>query len=198
MSRHVLLKASGYRSMPWRNGLGTTREIAVEPPGKAAGEAGFRWRLSIADIERDCEFSAFPGINRSIMLLDGKGMDLFVDGQCLSLDRPFRPRDFSGDASARCRLHAGPVRDFNIMSAATTCRHEWRIVEEFPFPATNSPATQCALVCLKGMVNVRMHGESLRLESEDTLLPDASGVFEITTDDSDACVLLVRFRDSGV
>jgi environmental stress-induced protein Ves len=60
------------RTLPpqrWKNGAGTTREIAVEPAG--AGTDDFDWRLSLAEVDRDAPFSAFPGVDRCIVLLRG-------------------------------------------------------------------------------------------------------------------------------
>ena len=55
-----VIPASEYRRERWRNQLGWTREIYKSPDG---GE----WdvRLSIAEIERDSAFSAFPGVEHS-------------------------------------------------------------------------------------------------------------------------------------
>jgi hypothetical protein len=54
---------------PWKNGLGRTRELAVAPPG--AGMDGFLWRVSVAEVDSAAPFSAFPGIDRTIVLLEG-------------------------------------------------------------------------------------------------------------------------------
>ena len=116
--------------MPWKNGLGFTREIAIDPPGAAMNDAGFRWRLSIAAVDQSGPFSSFPGIDRTIMVIDGKGMELAVAGQAPQrLDRCFLPFSFPGDAATECKLIDGPIRDFNLMvnrnllSARTTvCR----------------------------------------------------------------------------
>src|SRR4029453_7140835 len=64
-----LLTPNDYRSRPWKNGAGRTTEIAVHPAG--AGLDAFAWRVSIASVERNGPFSAFPGIDRTIVLLDG-------------------------------------------------------------------------------------------------------------------------------
>jgi uncharacterized protein len=105
-----------HRVMPWKNGLGTTREIAIDPPGAAMTDAGFRWRLSIADVGQSGPFSAFPGIDRTIMVIKGRGMVLTVDGQApRRLDECFVPFAFSGDAATDCQLIDGPVQDFNLM-----------------------------------------------------------------------------------
>lgn len=105
-----------HRVMPWKNGLGMTREIAVDPPGAALDVAGFRWRLSIADVGQSGPFSAFPGIDRTIMVIKGHGMVLTVAGQPpRRLDTCFVPYEFSGDAAVDGQLIDGPVQDFNLM-----------------------------------------------------------------------------------
>jgi environmental stress-induced protein Ves len=108
-----VLRPSDYQRMPWKNGGGTTTEIwkAVSPDGEML------WRLSIADVASDGPFSAFPGIDRVIMVIEGKGMELTVDGRPQRLDDLFKSFAFSGDAKTDCRLIAGPIRDFNLMVA---------------------------------------------------------------------------------
>src|SRR4051812_32376902 len=63
-----LLSPLAYRVLPWKNGGGSTTEIAVDPEG-ATWEV-FNWRVAIADIGGSGSFSSFPGIDRSILLLD--------------------------------------------------------------------------------------------------------------------------------
>ena len=109
-----ILRSSDYQRMPWKNGGGTTTEI-----WKAASPAGeMLWRLSIADVASDGPFSEFPGIDRWIMVVSGKGMELTVEGLgAKRLDRPFEPLFFPGDAKTDCRLIDGPIHDFNFMIA---------------------------------------------------------------------------------
>jgi len=107
---------SEHRVMPWKNGLGTTREIAIDPPGASMTDAALRWRLSIADVEQSGPFSAFPGIDRTIMVIKGLGMVLTVAGRPpWRLDKCFVPYEFSGDAATECELIDGPIQDFNLM-----------------------------------------------------------------------------------
>jgi environmental stress-induced protein Ves len=109
-----ILRSSDYQRMPWKNGGGITTEIwkAVSPEGEML------WRLSIADVATDGPFSEFPGIDRWIMMIEGKGMELKVEGQDIHrVDDLFEPFAFSGDAKTECRLIAGPIRDFNLMVA---------------------------------------------------------------------------------
>jgi uncharacterized protein len=101
---------------PWKNGAGVTREIAVGPQGAGAGD--FDWRLSLAEVERDAPFSAFPGIDRSIVLLRGAGMRLRSNGDELNhrLDQAFVPFRFSGETPLSATLLDGPSSDFNVMT----------------------------------------------------------------------------------
>lgn len=108
--------------LPWKNGGGVTHEVACVPAG--AGMDGFDWRVSIARIERDGPFSAFPGVDRSIVLLDGGGVQLarVSGGWQHRLAEPLRPFAFDGGDAVEARLLAGPSSDFNVMTRRGCCR----------------------------------------------------------------------------
>jgi len=100
--------------MPWKNGMGRTRELAVYPDG--AGMDDFSWRVSVAEVDSAAPFSAFPGIDRHIALLDGAGFTMTLDdGQVHALHTPFTPFAFRGEAQVTVELLDGPTRDFNLM-----------------------------------------------------------------------------------
>ncbi len=114
MNKH--LKQSDYKSMPWKNGLGTTMELAVSPHATAVKGSPFLWRISIANVSEDGAFSHFPNIDRNLTMLQGNGMVLEVDGQGdLRLEAPLQSVAFSGEAEVTARLHDGPITDFNVM-----------------------------------------------------------------------------------
>ena len=110
-ARSRVILANEYRRTRWKNGLGWTREIARSP------EAGdWDWRLSIAEIERDAEFSSFPGIDRELVLLSGNGLRLvFDDGEMHALQPPHDRLRFAGERKVRGELIDGPTHDFNLM-----------------------------------------------------------------------------------
>lgn len=97
--------------MPWRNGGGSTREVARAP---TEGE-DFAWRVSVARIEADGPFSRFPGIDRTLWLLAGAGMELRMDGALTRLTERFASVRFGGEAEVTARLLAGPTDDLNVM-----------------------------------------------------------------------------------
>ncbi|MFT3898127.1 MAG: HutD family protein [Thermomonas sp.] len=106
-----IVPANEYQRVRWKNGLGWTREIARFPDAD-----DWDWRLSIAEIERDAEFSAFPGIERELVLLSGNGVRLvFDDGETHELHPPHDRLRFAGERKLRGELIDGPTHDFNLM-----------------------------------------------------------------------------------
>ncbi len=104
------IPAAAQRRVRWKNGAGWTTEIAAHPPDE------FDWRLSVAEIDANCDFSRFPGIDRTILAIGGPGFELFVaDDPPVHLVPGGRSHAFSGDLPARCEV-AGPGRDFNVMT----------------------------------------------------------------------------------
>lgn len=98
---------------PWKNGGGSTRELACWPPG--AGMDTFGWRISVATIAASGPFSAFSGVDRQIMLLDGHGVRLASGGWQHALDQRWQPFAFSGDEPVDCSMLGGASTDFNLM-----------------------------------------------------------------------------------
>lgn len=112
-----LLDPADYRRMPWKNGGGSTTEIALAPlPAPLPGGAGrFLWRVSIADVAQAGPFSAFSGYERLIAVVEGAGMRLTVDGVPVTVRHRAPAIRFSGDAAVDCALLDGPIRDFNLI-----------------------------------------------------------------------------------
>ena len=128
MSRMQILRAADYPRMPWKNGAGSTLEIARD---RGEGLDGFGWRLSIADIGASGDFSAFTGYQRIISVLEGDGMHLQVDGALSRPLLPFDPFAFGGDSRVECRLLGGAIRDFNLIYVPQRfrARLQWLRVE---------------------------------------------------------------------
>ncbi|WP_244490188.1 HutD family protein [Rhizobium sp. Root483D2] len=125
-----ILKASNHRRMPWKNGGGETVEIAVFPP--EADLAGFGWRVSMATVASDGPFSVFAGIDRTLSILEGKGMELDIAGRPSTLlTQASHPLAFPADAQTSARLVSGPIVDLNVMTRRGQWTHqvERRVVE---------------------------------------------------------------------
>jgi environmental stress-induced protein Ves len=107
-----LIPANEYRRERWKNGLGWTREVLRHPDGADEWD----WRLSIAEVDKDGGFSAFPGCDRELVLLSGEGMRLlFDDGETVTLNPPHDRYRFAGERALKAELVNGPTHDFNVI-----------------------------------------------------------------------------------
>lgn len=109
------LRPADFRVMPWKDGGGTTTQVAIEPPSATLADP-FLWRLSSARVERSGPFSRFPGLRRILALLDGPGMDLaFEDGSSLGLGDSAQPIAFDGGLGVQATLRGGPCVDLGVI-----------------------------------------------------------------------------------
>jgi environmental stress-induced protein Ves len=162
-----VLRSSHYRKQAWKNGGGTTTEIAVSPA--AAGMDRFDWRVSMANVERAGPFSVFPEIDRSLAILEGAGMALhFADRGIVRLERSSPAFSFPGDIPVESTLPAGPVLDLNVMSRRGRWRHTLfhvTAISEFHL-ARRGAVTLCLVRGAAAMI--AQHGE--RVSDGDTLV----------------------------
>ena len=100
--------------MPWKNGGGRTRGIAVYPPG--AGMEDFLWRVSVAEIGEAGPFSRFPGIDRQLVLLEGAGVVLELPEGSHRLSRQYQALRFAGESPVRCAPLDGRCQALNVMT----------------------------------------------------------------------------------
>jgi environmental stress-induced protein Ves len=95
----------------WRNGGGITHEIATWPV-----DTDWRWRVSVARIDRDGPFSAFSGVQRWFAVLEGDGVELIWPHTTLRVGPHDAPHGFPGAPACDARLLNGPTLDFNLMT----------------------------------------------------------------------------------
>ena len=60
----LLIPYAGLEPAPWKNGGGSTTEIAIAPLGATVDK--FDWRISLATIANSGPFSVFPGVDRTL------------------------------------------------------------------------------------------------------------------------------------
>ena len=162
-----ILTPQDYTRMPWKNGGGVTTEIykATAPNGEIL------WRLSIADVASDGPFSEFPGIDRWIMVIEGAGMALTIDGETKRVDKPFEPLFFSGDSKTDCRLIDGKIRDFNFMIARGFGKGTLQVIRLERTMVARLREDTCAVHVLAGAVALDTE-ETRDLATGDTWIAD--------------------------
>lgn len=159
-----ILRAADRTPMPWKNGGGVTREVAIWP--SAAALDAFDWRISIADVAQGGPFSTFPGVDRVLTVIGGSGLELTVEGQAaVTLDAAAGPFAFPGDAACAATLHQGPIRDLNLMVRRGAYVTRVRRVDD---PAVIHGAAETTFVL--ALEAILLGGE--RLAAEDAVILD--------------------------
>lgn len=107
-----ILTTQDYRNMPWKNGQGSTLELA-----RSHGEGldDFDWRVSIADVKAAGSFSFFQNRQRIIGVLEGEGLTLHVDKNPAVTLKQKEFFAFNGESEVYAELIQGAIRDFNVI-----------------------------------------------------------------------------------
>jgi environmental stress-induced protein Ves len=127
----------------------------------------------MADVASDGPFSLFPGIDRTLIVIEGDGIELDVEGIAYTLDTASPKLSFSGDDITAGRLLSSPIRDLNVMTRRGQFRHRTRFVE--PGVALLSEDTSVAfLVPLDGSFDVTLDSTIHSLPTLDTLRLEAT------------------------
>lgn len=195
----VVIREHDLVRVPWKNGGGTTAQVAAFPENE--GFETFGWRISMADVASDGPFSVFPGIDRTLILVDGDSIELDVENVVYRLDRAAPKLSFSGDDRTAGRLPSGPIRDLNVMTRRGRFSHRTRFVQSGVALLSDETAT-AFLVALDGPFDVTLDStihslgrlDSLRLDAtQDLILLSGAGravLIEIAPEPAD------RKRDS--
>lgn len=174
MTSDSILRFAELRPERWRNGGGTTRQIASDGDGAGA----FAWRLSLADVERSGPFSRFPHAERILTVVEGEGMVLDVEGRehAVEWGLPFR---FSGDAAVTATLPAGPVRALNVITGRGAVRARV-VVHHLSAGRPRHVSAGDYAVLIAGQAVVQTRGVATELLGFDTVRGDERETPEIT------------------
>jgi len=119
-----------FTTMPWKNGGGLTTELfSIGNP--------FKFRISMASIKSNGPFSIYPGIDRTLLLLEGTGFKLTDQRTTTLINQVFSPIEFSGENVIECTLVQNECRDFNIMVDRSFGRTKTSIIS-YPLKINNS------------------------------------------------------------
>jgi environmental stress-induced protein Ves len=150
-------RSAEHRVVPWANGLGITADVFLWPPDVAE----WTWRLSIADVTDDVPFSVMPGIDRHIVVAQGAGMALTIDGAPeVRMDGATPPLSFDGESVTTCRLLDGPIADLNLMVRRGGHVGSLRVERLAMGRSLTIASDDVALVVLRG--SLRAGGEELQ------------------------------------
>ncbi|MDQ1060591.1 environmental stress-induced protein Ves [Arthrobacter globiformis] len=128
-----IIRFADLKPQPWRNGGGVTRELAshrgdASAAAASSGDGAWDWRVSIADVTSAGEYSAFPGTERVLTVVEGELLLLAVDGTEHPLEK-YRPFRFPGGAASSSALPTGDIRNLNVMAREGAFKAYTSIVE---------------------------------------------------------------------
>jgi len=185
--------------MPWKNGGGSTTELAIFPAG--AHLDNFIWRLSTAQVNTDGAFSHFSQIDRTLAILSGAGLILHTDDggrapaasvQLLQITPPF---SFSGELPINAELIGEPVLDLNMMTRRDVCTHYMQRLTAGDHFVAAGDAQQLLLYCAKGRATLK---SSEQLLAGDLCLfeerHEHEGILLGFSADEDAILYLIRIH----
>jgi environmental stress-induced protein Ves len=158
------LTAADYTRQPWKNGKGITIEmLRIERDGQLLA------RLSRATVTEDGPFSIFPGLDRNLTVLTGKGFRLLGAGLDLRCN-PMIPVAFPGDAAITASDTLGqPSDDFNVMTAAHLPHPQVTFVTEGQLPAGG-------LLALYAVASAQVNGRTLA--PQDLILTEGAAMIQ--------------------
>lgn len=171
----MLIELSGpadFTSMPWANGRGTTLELL-----RQERDGVMIWRLSAADIVEDGAFSPLPGIDRTLILLEGEGFELDFGkrGRAGPL-QAFEPVGFSGDWSTRAVNVRGPSQDFNVMARRDVVAADVRVANG---ALSGSVPGDLAVFVAEGMFTLKAGGDVHLLRKGQLLHAQGQGTYDL-------------------
>ncbi len=195
-----LLPAASRIATAWKNGGGTTREVAAFPPG--AGLDDFDWRVSMATVESGGSFSSFPNVDRILVVVRGAMELSTLTRESAVLTAGSGPFAFPGDMKVEARVIDGPVEDVNVMTRrghykGSVMRVRLNAGAERPITLSHLSI----LLCEAGEIDLLAGEEPCRLAPHDAVLFDETGDAEwIAVAQTDAVLLAIRIVDakSGV
>ena len=109
-----------YRRTPWKNGGGTTVDIA---------EQNGVWRFGRTPITAPGPFSDYAGFDRLQVLVAGRGLVLQTPDGEIDVRAPFKPVAFAGETPIVSRLESGPVEVINLMGERRHVRLDLAVLE---------------------------------------------------------------------
>ena len=178
----LLSRASDRPSTPWKNGGGSTSEIASSPAG--SGLDDFDWRVSIATIDGDSEFSSFEGVDRWLMPLTPDGLTLVDNGETRLVPQ-FDVQAFAGESPVSAVEVSAESRDLNLMvrRGIRSGSLEKRAVVGSAVLTTDDE-TELIVVVLDGTLDLpdrMVAGDALVLGPDDFLMLSGTATIAVAT-----------------
>ena len=160
---------SEHLKAPWPNGRGTSYEIASQTPGVS----GWTWRVAIAPVVEDCDFSHFENVHRQLLIISGGDMVLDVGGKIV-ICKPGEVAVFAGDIATTAKLVDGPIVDLNLMTVRGKASG---VMTHITRPSLLPKAEM--LVCVSETAEITVDDQLVTLHHQDAFLDASSNQIKL-------------------
>jgi environmental stress-induced protein Ves len=188
-----IIRARDCQTTPWKNGGGSTTQIAAGPAGSSLET--FDWRISTAHVASDGPFSDFPGIDRTLAVVKGSGMVLTVGTDTpVTISRGTDPVGFPGDVPTSARLVAGEITDLNVMTRRGRFGHRLLRIANATSYDFGDGDDIAVVLSLNGATTVTSEQGTETLDHSDAAVVSrtANAEFRILPATGDCCLVLLR------
>jgi environmental stress-induced protein Ves len=208
MPRHSLLQPTNYIIQKWKNGTGSTSQIAIEPQTASFPFDPYHWRVSSARVNAAGPFSLFPGYDRLLVLVKGEKLVLKerVQGELRALRelKPFQALTLAGEREIFAEAAGLDLVDYNLFWKRGAVDAQCDVISQDTVLALRLPATRLSVVATvigtgaslrlgeSGPVWHLKDWETLRLDFENAELARA-GALSISELGPASHVLIARF-----
>ena len=160
---------SEHLKAPWPNGRGTSYEIASQTPGVS----GWTWRVAIAPVVEDCDFSHFENVHRQLLIISGGDMVLDVGGEII-ICKHGEVAIFAGDIATTAKLVNGPIVDLNLMTVRGKASG---VMTHITRPGLLPKAEM--LVCVSETAEITVDDQLVTLHHQDAFLDASSNQIKL-------------------
>lgn len=193
-----VIRANDCLKRPWKNGGGLTTEIAIEPATASVDD--FDWRVSMAHVASDGPFSEFAGVDRTLTIVRGGGLELTIgDDPPALLGVSSDPLRFAGDVPTYARRCEGDVViDLNVMTRRQRFDHQVHRIRA-PAHCDFDGFDIAVVVACNGGIALDFDHKSLSLSGGDAsiFVRATDPPFRIVPAASADCCLISLRRQSG-
>lgn len=170
---------------------GSSTQLYISPANASYTARNFDLRISTAKVEvEESTFTALPGINRKLMILEGE-IIILHEGQYSKQLKAFDVENFSGDWKTSA---IGCCTDFNVMTTSLKQSELYHIT----MGATNSyqlkPKTKCNslfLYATSGTIHLQLKNVNYILETGNLLVIENLSVSSIAINSNEGFGLVV-------
>lgn len=184
-----IVRRRDLRPIPWKNQLGVTSDITLQPDGTSRED--FIWRISLAEGGDCAPYSAYTGVDRTMLLMEGPRIMLDFGAGTVMLGWDTAPLSYPGEAPVTGWPDAGPAAALNVMTRRDHASH--RVTVAAVDGRAALPDRCRAVVCRSGAVTIgteTLHHCDTALLPEDAPLPAIGGSGEIVA-------VCVELMDAG-